>query len=97
MIFCSFNGISQHRCITQKPLIVENNFQNSDRRLAQSIDMETLIIIPVVIHVIHNNSSGAIGGIGNSNISEEQILSQIQALNEDYQKNQVHVDIMIIL
>lgn len=42
--------------------------------------------IPVVVHIIHNNSAGVIGGANNSNISEEQINSQIQVLNEDYRK-----------
>jgi hypothetical protein len=39
--------------------------------------------IPVVVHVIHNNANGQIGG---SNISFEQIQSQIEVLNEDYRR-----------
>lgn len=39
--------------------------------------------IPVVVHIIHNNANGQIGG---SNISEEQVLSQIEVLNEDYRR-----------
>ena len=42
--------------------------------------------IPVVVHVVHNNASNFIGGINNTNISDEQIKSQIIALNEDYRK-----------
>ncbi|WP_266365974.1 M43 family zinc metalloprotease [Tellurirhabdus rosea] len=42
--------------------------------------------IPVVVHVIHNNASGALGGSNNPNISDEQILSQIRVLNEDYRR-----------
>lgn len=45
-----------------------------------------VIRIPVVVHVIHNNSSGTIGGANNSNISNEQIFSQIKVLNEDYRR-----------
>jgi Pregnancy-associated plasma protein-A/Secretion system C-terminal sorting domain len=45
-----------------------------------------LIKIPIVVHVIHNNTSGTIGGARNSNISDEQIKSQIDVLNEDYRR-----------
>jgi hypothetical protein len=42
-----------------------------------------IIKIPVVVHVIHNNAHGQIGG---TNISDEQIYSQIRVLNEDFRK-----------
>ncbi|AFK05298.1 hypothetical protein Emtol_4174 [Emticicia oligotrophica DSM 17448] len=42
-----------------------------------------IIRIPVVVHVIHNQISGAIAG---TNIPDEQIYSQIKVLNEDYRK-----------
>ena len=42
--------------------------------------------IPVVVHIVHDNTNGTIGGKGNSNISDEQILSQIQVLNEDFRR-----------
>ncbi len=44
------------------------------------------IVIPIVVHVIHNNSSNTVGGNTNGNISDEQIRSQIEVLNEDYQR-----------
>ncbi|RAK00465.1 putative secreted protein (Por secretion system target) [Larkinella arboricola] len=47
---------------------------------------EVIYRIPVVVHVVHNNSSGFIGGANNPNISDEQIASQIQVLNEDYRR-----------
>lgn len=56
-----------------------------NRRNLRVNDTE-IIRIPVVVHVIHNQSSGKVGGRGNPNISEEQILSQIRILNEDYRK-----------
>ena len=46
----------------------------------------TVYRIPVVVHVIHNRPNGNVGGPNNPNISEAQILSQIQVLNEDYRK-----------
>jgi Pregnancy-associated plasma protein-A/Secretion system C-terminal sorting domain len=42
-----------------------------------------IIRIPVVIHVIHNQANGSIAG---TNISDEQIYSQIKVLNEDYRR-----------
>ncbi len=42
-----------------------------------------IIRIPVVVHVIHNSTSGNIEG---SNISDAQIYSQIDVLNEDYRR-----------
>lgn len=47
---------------------------------------EELVRIPVVVHVIHNNANGLIGGLTNTNISDEQIYSQIKVLNEDYRR-----------
>jgi hypothetical protein len=49
---------------------------------------ETTIIIPVVIHVVHNTRSDLIGGNNNANISDEQIRSQIDVLNEDYRRKE---------
>jgi hypothetical protein len=47
---------------------------------------EPVYTIPVVVHIIHNNSSGRIGGIRNTNISDDQVLTQIQVLNEDFRR-----------
>jgi hypothetical protein len=47
---------------------------------------ETIFKIPVVVHIVHNNASNFIGGTNNTNISDEQIKSQIKVLNEDYRK-----------
>ncbi len=48
-----------------------------------------IIRIPVVVHVIHNNADSLrIGGRGNSNLSVEQIESQIRVLNEDYRRKE---------
>ncbi|MEZ0538856.1 M43 family zinc metalloprotease [Fibrella arboris] len=46
----------------------------------------TVYRIPVVVHVVHNQANGTIGGANNPNITDAQILSQIQVLNEDYRK-----------
>ncbi len=49
---------------------------------------EEKIIIPVVVHVVHNTASNIIGGATNVNISDAQIRSQIDVLNEDYQRKE---------
>lgn len=54
--------------------------------LRTSTSTDTFIKIPVVIHVIHNNAAGIIGGPSNTNISDAQVLSQITVLNTDYQR-----------
>ncbi len=48
----------------------------------QSTSGATLVRIPVVVHVIHNGTAIGAG----ANISDAQVLSQIQVLNEDYRK-----------
>lgn len=50
------------------------------------LNLNEVIKIPVVVHVIHSTSSGEIGGPSNANISNEQIFSQIKVLNEDYRR-----------
>src|SRR5690349_7439809 len=60
-------------------LIAEQTAQQGKIRVG-----EVIYRIPVVVHVVHNNSSGFVGGANNSNISDEQIASQIRVLNEDY-------------
>jgi hypothetical protein len=47
---------------------------------------DKLLKIPVVFHIIHNNPVNIIGGANNANITDEQIKSQIVALNEDYRR-----------
>ena len=42
----------------------------------------TVVIIPLVVHIIHNGEAVGEGG----NISEAQIISQIDVLNEDFRR-----------
>lgn len=62
-------------------------YQAQTSSLRQQAD-RTIYRIPVVVHVVHSNASNQIGGASNGNISEEQILSQIQVLNEDYRRKE---------
>lgn len=60
---------------------LQNKWQSQNLRVTEKIYR-----IPVVVHVVHNNASNFIGGDNNTNISEEQIKSQIRVLNEDYRR-----------
>ncbi|WP_020598220.1 M43 family zinc metalloprotease [Spirosoma panaciterrae] len=60
--------------------------QNEQKSLRTTAADTTVYRIPIVVHVVHNTASGAIGGTNNVNISDAQILSQIQVLNEDYRR-----------
>ena len=53
----------------------ENKFQQTIKTLAKN-SSSSVITIPVVVHVVYNNSS--------ENISDAQVLSQINILNEDF-------------
>lgn len=52
---------------------------NTHSRVARDTAAHELIVIPVVVHVVYNSS--------NQNISDDQILSQIEVLNRDFNRN----------
>lgn len=65
----------------KNPLALQAKFElekHTQRYISNGIKDDTLIIIPVVFHVVHN--------YGAENISKEQILDAIRILNEDYRK-----------
>ncbi|MVM30041.1 T9SS type A sorting domain-containing protein [Spirosoma sp. HMF4905] len=72
------------RQLTELNKQVEQVLENQ-KSLRQAAD-NTIYRIPVVVHVVHNTASGVIGGANNGNISDAQIISQIQVLNEDYRR-----------
>lgn len=85
--------IELKRCATadyQK--IKASKFKEINKQLEQfrfstgNTTIAGVVHIPVVVHVIHNRLDNVIGGDGNSNISDEQIKSQITVLNEDYRR-----------
>ncbi len=64
--------------------IIENIKAN---RLQDPEALGGIITIPVVVHVIHNGDPvNTPGNVQGENISEAQILSQIEVLNEDYRR-----------
>ena len=56
------------------------------KKIGSISGVDSIFTIPVVVHIVHNNAAGTIGGPGNINISDEQIASQIAILNQDYKK-----------
>lgn len=77
---------ARRRNVDQLNQLVEQ-VQLQQQGLRQAAD-QTVYRIPVVVHVIHNTSTGVIGGATNGNISDEQIASQLQVLNEDYRRKE---------
>ncbi|CAM4004478.1 M43 family zinc metalloprotease [Flavobacterium sinopsychrotolerans] len=64
--------------ITPKIILEKNKKQSTTKGLKTN----AIITIPVVVHVIH---SGDILGV-DENIFDEQVISQIQVLNDDFRK-----------
>ena len=95
-LFVVQTGFSQNkpRCATNIPISEKDRLRKSlfEQKISEHIDKQkanlrlaenSIIRIPVVVHVIHNQSNNAIAG---NNIPDEQIFSQIKVLNEDYRK-----------
>ena len=53
-------------------------------RTSLRTNADEIITIPVVVHVVHSKEDNTVGGQGNANITDAQIQSQIDVLNEDY-------------
>lgn len=83
-LLCFFSLASAQRCVTDEPIhLLQSNFRTGNLDPQNTgLQNDTLpnqvIIIPVVIHVLYNNQT--------QNISDQQILSQITALNNDYRR-----------
>jgi hypothetical protein len=64
---------------------IQQYMRQNSVRLRVSAESD-VVRIPVVVHVIHDQAPTLVGGLNNPNISEEQIKSQIQVLNEDFRR-----------
>lgn len=74
---CYFDQITNNESLWE----VEEKIQAKIRERLTSVNersSDSIRTIPVVVHIIHNGSS--------ENISEDQVQSQIQVLNEDFGK-----------
>ncbi|MCU0417005.1 MAG: M43 family zinc metalloprotease [Cytophagaceae bacterium] len=79
-------GQSIIRCAHTPPAIKFPRQLPTAYQLSTLINSTDTIIIPVVVHVIHNNNAGVIGGVNNPNITDAQIYSQIDVLNNDFMR-----------
>jgi len=80
-------GLAQKRCATtssNNEIIFENWLENkiNTKQNKNSRADEEIYRIPVVVHIIHQGEAIGTG----TNISKEQILSQIRILNEDFRR-----------
>lgn len=69
----------------QSEQAIQQYIRQNGPRLRVSTESD-LVRIPVVVHIIHDQSPTLIGGLNNPNISEVQVKSQIQVLNEDFRR-----------
>lgn len=75
---CGFDEYTRkHTTATNEFEKKVREFLSTEKKTSNS-QSNHIKVIPVVVHVIHNN--------GTENISNAQIISQIQILNEDYRK-----------
>ena len=89
LLIITFSSFSQRKCAfqhTHQESFEEKIQRHIEQKRNSRTQDEEIYSIPVVVHVIHNNSSGKIGGTGNNNISEQQIISQIEVLNKDFRR-----------
>lgn len=76
--------MEHHHYLAQTDEAYQRNCREIERfsanaRLRSAAERTSILRIPVVVHVIYNNAQ--------QNISQEQIESQIEALNRDYRLN----------
>ncbi len=99
ILFIAFQAIGQRKCATVEYMNQLGNTETKDvlenwirqKQLAspssglKSFNAEALTVyqIPVVVHIVHKGEEIGVG----SNISDAQILSQIEAINEDFRKS----------
>jgi hypothetical protein len=79
---CAYGELS-HR----KVIHYAENQRKAKIQQTKEISEDKIIKIPVVVHVIHSSNLAPGQNLNtNSNISDEQIFSQIKVLNEDYRR-----------
>lgn len=71
-------AMNHDAALMQRRTQLEVDMQNWISNNAAAMNSKTLITIPVVIHVVYRTNTG--------NISDAQIISQIDALNRDYRR-----------
>lgn len=75
---CGFDAYTNNNSIKATERIIQAKVEQIQFNAQDRATPDSIKVIPVVVHVIHDG--------GSSNISQAQIESQIQVLNEDYGK-----------
>ena len=75
---CYFDQHTNKKTLATAEKKIQAAIQNKLATTFKKASSDSIRIIPVVVHIIHNG--------GSENISEAQVQSQIQILNEDYGK-----------
>jgi hypothetical protein len=95
ILLTGFSAFAQRvRCATDSKVVenavlherINQKIEELKLRNLRTSQTYEVLRIPIVVHIIHNNSSGIIGGSENPNISDEQVFSQIEVLNEDFRR-----------
>lgn len=79
---CGTHGV--YKEIKKNDSDLSNEQENSQRTPPPPIPYEGLVTIPTVFHVLYNNDE--------ENLSDEQIQSQLDVLNEDFQLLNTDID-----
>ena len=75
---CGFDAYTNNNSIKAAERMIQSRVERIQLNANQRATPDSIKVIPVVVHVIHN------GGV--NNISQAQVESQIVVLNEDYGK-----------
>lgn len=75
---CGFDKITNNKNIIPSEIIIQSAVNKIKSLATNKSQDDSIKTIPIVVHIIHNG--------GTENISEAQIQSQIQILNEDFGK-----------
>jgi hypothetical protein len=79
LLLTSYSVSAQRICTGTADISIQAATQQTNAIIPGTILNEQTIVIPVVVHIIYNNSY--------ENISEEQIKSQIDAINADFNRS----------
>lgn len=75
---CGFDAYTNNNSIREAERMIQTRVENMRMLENERATPDSIKVIPIVVHIIHNG--------GNENISDAQVESQIQVLNEDYGK-----------
>ena len=63
-------------------MLIQDKIAEMERSSASGRTQAGIITIPIIFHIVHNGEAVGTG----SNISEEQVMAQVEVLNEDFRR-----------